>query len=82
MDSEHFPKILGTATINEKGQLVIPAEARHKLGLKPGSRVVIMSSNQKPALILFRSEEVEAMVKNLTDALSLGNENNKDNKGV
>lgn len=79
MDSGHFPKILGTASLNEKGQLVIPAEARHKLGLAPGSRVVIMSSHQKPALILFKAEEVEAMVKNLTDALGTENNNTKSN---
>ena len=80
MDSGHFPKILGTASLNEKGQLVIPAEARHKLGLSAGSRVVIMSSNQKPALILFKAEEVEAMVKNLTDALGGQNDNKQSKK--
>ncbi len=80
MDSGHFPKILGTASLNEKGQLVIPAEARHKLGLSPGSRVVIMSSSQKPALILFKAEEVEAMVKNLTDALGSENNNKKSDQ--
>lgn len=80
MDSAHFPKILGTATLNEKGQLVIPAEARHKLGLSPGSRVVIMSSTQKPALILFKAEDVEAMVKNLTDALGSDDNNKKSKK--
>lgn len=79
MEANHFPKILGTATLNEKGQLVIPAEARHKLGLSSGSRVVIMSSTQKPALILFKAEDVEAMVKSLTDALG-GNDDNKTPK--
>jgi AbrB family looped-hinge helix DNA binding protein len=65
-----FPKIVGTAILNEKGQLVIPVEARNKLDLKPGSRVVIMSSTQKPALILIKAEQLEAMVKDLSDALS------------
>jgi AbrB family looped-hinge helix DNA binding protein len=69
-DSSPFPKILGTATLNEKGQLVIPAEARAAMDLKPGSKVVIMSSQKKPVLILLKAEEVEAMVKGLTDALN------------
>jgi AbrB family looped-hinge helix DNA binding protein len=72
--SEHaFPKILGTATLNEKGQMVIPAEARNSLGLQPGSKVVIMGSKQRPALLIFKAEEVEAMLKDLSDAL----QNNK-----
>lgn len=64
-----FPKILGTATLNEKGQLVIPSEARHELGLGSGSKLVIMYSEHKPVLILIKAEEVEAMIKDLSNAL-------------
>jgi AbrB family looped-hinge helix DNA binding protein len=77
MNEAQFPKILGTATLNEKGQLVIPVEARNKLGLSPGSRVVIMSSPHRPALTLLKSEDVEAMVKGLTDALGSADDNKK-----
>jgi AbrB family looped-hinge helix DNA binding protein len=69
MARTHFPKILGTATLNDKGQLVIPVEARNALGLAAGSKVVIMSSPDKPALILLKAEEVEAMVQDLANAL-------------
>jgi AbrB family looped-hinge helix DNA binding protein len=65
----HFAKILGTATLNDKGQLVVPAEARADLGLKAGSKVVIMRSPDKPALILLKAEEVEAMIKDMANAL-------------
>ena len=73
MTDNHFPKILGTATLNEKGQLVIPVEARGILGLAAGSKVVIMSSPGRPALIIIKAEEVEAMVKSLADALNSDN---------
>ena len=65
-----FPKILGTATLNEKGQLVIPVEARNDLDLVPGSKLVIMRSPHKPALVLLKAEDVEAMVRDLADALA------------
>ena len=55
--------------MNDKGQLVIPVEARNALGLAAGSKVVIMSSPDKPALILLKAEEVEAMVQDLANAL-------------
>lgn len=64
-----FPKILGTATLNDKGQLVIPSEARHTLGLSAGSKLVIMSGQHRPALVLIKAEEVEAMIKDLATAL-------------
>lgn len=75
MAKHHFPKILGTATLNEKGQLVIPIEARHSLDLTAGSKVVIMSSSRRSALVLIKAEEVEAIVSDLANAL---NSNKKD----
>ncbi len=69
MTKNLFPKILGTATLNDKGQLVIPVEARNTLGLSAGSKVVILSSPHRPALVLLKAEEVEAMVKDLANAL-------------
>jgi AbrB family looped-hinge helix DNA binding protein len=70
LKSDHFPKILGTAILNDKGQLVIPREARQALGLAPGSKVVIMQSPSRPALVILRAEEVEALVKDLDNALN------------
>ena len=69
LDSKGFPKIHGTATLNDKGQLVIPREARKAMGLEAGSKLVIMQSPKRPALILLRSEEVESLIKDLADAL-------------
>jgi AbrB family looped-hinge helix DNA binding protein len=65
-----FPKILGTATLNEKGQIVIPADARANLGLTAGSKVVIMQSPQRPALIILPAAEVESMLQDLSDAIN------------
>jgi AbrB family looped-hinge helix DNA binding protein len=70
-----FPKILGTAIVNEKGQVVIPVDARNTMKIAPGSRVVIMSVPHKDALMILKAEEVEAMVKSFTDALNLREEN-------
>ena len=70
MGKQLFPKILGTATLNEKGQLVIPKEAREKLSLKPGSRLVIMASPYRPALVIMKSEEVEVILKDIVEAIN------------
>jgi len=36
-----------TAVVNEKGQIVIPAEVRKRLGLNPGTRVVFWVDGQR-----------------------------------
>ena len=74
MSKHLFPKILGTATLNEKGQLVIPVDARNSLDLKAGSKVVIMSSPHRPALILLKAEEVESLVQDMASALNTDNQ--------
>lgn len=70
MHSDHFPRILGSASLNEKGQLVVPVEARKEMGLEPGSRLVIMKVPNKDAIMLIKAEAVESMVRKLTDALN------------
>ena len=32
----------GSATVGERGQVVIPAEARQELGIEPGDKVLFM----------------------------------------
>ncbi len=33
----------GTATVGERGQVVIPSEARKKFGINPGDKVLVLS---------------------------------------
>jgi AbrB family looped-hinge helix DNA binding protein len=63
------PKIYGTLTLNEKGQVVIPVEARHALDIKPGSRLMVMSAPQGQGLMLVRLEDIEAKIKTFSDAV-------------
>ena len=37
----HMPRLSGMARLDEKGRLVLPAEYRRRLGLKPGDEVAI-----------------------------------------
>lgn len=62
-------KILGTSVINEKGQLVIPAEARKQNDLAAGDRVVIMAKEGSPALMVIKAEELEALAQDIAKAL-------------
>ena len=59
-------KLYGTATIGSKGQVVIPAEAREDLGLKPGDRLyVINAMHGSGGLVFLKEEMLESLVDNL-----------------
>ncbi len=43
--------IWGTVTVNERGQIVIPKQARDKFNLKSGDRIIVVSDEEGIALI-------------------------------
>lgn len=48
----------GTATIGERGQIVIPAEARAELEMAAGEKVLIMRHPVHRGLMIFKLEAV------------------------
>ena len=48
MDDKGFPagKFAWTATVGEKGQIVIPKQAREIFGIKPGDTLILLGDEQ------------------------------------
>lgn len=63
MDKQH--QFLGITTIGEKGQIVIPAEARQKMKLKPGDKLMVMMPHGN-AIVLVKAAQLEKFAKQLT----------------
>lgn len=55
-------KMYGTTAVGARGQIVIPAEARKDLNIKPGDRLLVMSKFNK-ALGLVKAEDLEGLIK-------------------
>lgn len=63
MSQQH--KFLGITTIGEKGQVVIPAEARQRLKLKKGDKLLVVSPHGN-AVILIKASQLESFAKHLS----------------
>ncbi|MCC6443363.1 MAG: AbrB/MazE/SpoVT family DNA-binding domain-containing protein [Armatimonadetes bacterium] len=62
---DHF---LGTVTVGERGQVVIPAEARKRFGIHPGDRLMVVSHPGKGIVLLKLDalrDFMESLLKNL-----------------
>lgn len=58
----------GAVTINDRGQIVIPKEARDKFGLSGGQRLIVCSNEQGIALI--QAEVFEKGLQSIMEYLS------------
>lgn len=61
-------KLYGSATIGERGQLVVPAEARKGLGLEMGSKVLVFGHGK--GLLILKAETITEL---LTETLDQAN---------
>lgn len=66
-----LPKMLGMAVVGEKGQVVIPADARKAIGIEPGSRLVVLSAPNGEGLVLVPAESLESLMLQATEHLGL-----------
>lgn len=57
-DHHDPPTLFGTATVGPKGQIVIPVDARKRLGIEPGDKVVIVGPAHKPQFVGLCNEKV------------------------
>ena len=59
-------------TMDERGQMVLPKDAREKAGIKPGDKlaVVFLGGQAKPCCImLMKTDELSEMAKNVLGPL-------------
>ena len=56
-------------TVGERGQVVIPQAAREYLGIRPGSKLLVMGGGGPGALLLLKSDMVTVLLKGLIERL-------------
>ena len=62
-------KFLGSATVGERGQIVIPAEARKEYGIEIGDKIMVFASRHGAGIILIKAEHVTRMLSDTIDQL-------------
>jgi AbrB family looped-hinge helix DNA binding protein len=70
----------GTCTVGERGQIVIPAEARSELGFHPGEKIVIMRHPVHTGLMAFKLDAMREFLDDFSAGLARIQENEEGNK--
>ncbi len=55
-------KCCGSVTVGERGQVVIPVEARNNLDIKPGDKLIVFLGFRPSGLTLVKAEAVTEFV--------------------
>jgi AbrB family looped-hinge helix DNA binding protein len=63
-------KFYGATTIGERGQVVIPAEARRDLGLEPSDKLLVFGVKNNGGLMLARAETFTEMLSKAAEMLN------------
>lgn len=60
----------GTSTMGERGQIVIPADARSEMGISPGDKVVVMRHPIHKGLMLFKIDAMREFLDDFSKGLA------------
>ena len=66
---KHEESFYGTATVGEKGQIVIPAAARQALKIKKGEKMLVFGMGDE-MLVITKLSQVEQLAKHLAGKLN------------
>jgi AbrB family looped-hinge helix DNA binding protein len=61
-------RVFGTAKVGDRGQIVIPKEAREFFGIEPGDTLLILGKNET-GLIVTRPETLNDLANKIFDSV-------------
>ena len=62
-------KCYGSATLGERGQVVIPAEARQELGLGPGDKLLVFGRRAQGIVLMVKADHVAELITKTSEWL-------------
>jgi AbrB family looped-hinge helix DNA binding protein len=60
----------GAATVGERGQVVIPAEARKKFGINPGDKILVLAHPGGSGIMLCKIDAMRELFAGFLEDLS------------
>lgn len=62
--------LVGTTTVGPKGQVVIPVEAREKMGITPGDKLIVLYMEEHKTVSFISEPEMQGIINKMGAHLS------------
>lgn len=69
--------LYGPATVNEKGQVVIPADARHDLNITPDMKLMVVGDPKHQVLVMLPMATFEKKMQSFVGRFFMGGSTNQ-----
>lgn len=63
-------QFFGAVTVGERGQVVIPAEARKQMGINPGDKLLAMGHPFGSGLVLIKADQMRKFLSGFLEGLT------------
>lgn len=74
---ENRPDFFSITTISERGQVVIPKDAREALSLSAGDKLVVLPSRRGNGILLMKEENIRQLALHMSEKADHINEKSK-----
>lgn len=76
-DDENRPDFFSITTIGERGQVVIPKDARQALNLSAGDKLVVLPSRHGNGILLMKEENIKQLAQQMSEKADYINQKSK-----
>jgi AbrB family looped-hinge helix DNA binding protein len=77
VEGKRRARLYGTVKVGDKGQVVIPADARKELDIKTGDLLFVMVGRNRRALAMIKAEVMRSLAERIMQGLE-GTEETKE----
>ena len=67
---KRIPKLYGATIVGERGQIVIPVEARRDMNINPGEKLIIFGAPHGRGLMITKAETMSEFMNQAIDFIS------------
>jgi AbrB family looped-hinge helix DNA binding protein len=74
MEQRRDLHIYGTVKVGDRGQVVIPSDARKELDIKPGDLLLVMTGRNRRALTMVKADVMKELAGKIMAGLEISEE--------
>ena len=71
MDRKRDSRLYGTVKVGDKGQVVIPAEARKELNINPGDLLLVIAGRNRRGIVMVKADAMRKFAEKIMQGLEV-----------